>query len=980
MIHLPAPHPRYPGATRECAVDFTPIFTFRHMRLRLLLLLPCSALAGGLSPEGLRCEYLVSPLAVEGSQPRLSWNLTGDGPRQKQLAWAVRAASSLEKLHYNRPDLWDSGKTKGDSTSQVSYAGKTLKTGQQVFWQAKVWDKDGVESEWSTPSTWRSALDETQDWVGTWIAAKDETPPHKDRNSLYLPPAKYFRKEFEISKPVRRATAYLSALGNAELHFNGSPASKTYFLPGWSDYQQRAYYRAMDVTALLKPGPNTFGAVLTDGWYAGYVGSGLLIGYGPYKTGRAMYGKTPALLAQINVEFEDGTHKTVGTDPTWKVTADGPVREADLLMGESYDARRELLGWDASGYKATNWDAAIPADKNPHFKAPFFDNCGEREVDLAFHKPGRLQAYPGPSVEVTETLPAKAISEPSPGVYIFDFGTNFAGFVRLKVKGEAGTKLQLRYGEMLHSDGTLMTENLRKARATDFYTLKGAPQGEEWSPSFTYHGFQYCEVSGLKSRPNLETLSGLVLQSNTPQTSTFECSDGVINQLYNNIVRTQRSNFLEVPTDCPQRDERLGWMGDAQIYVRSATYNADVSAFFTKWLDDVEEAQRSFGAYPDYAPYPMGHGEPDKTFGTAWMDAGIICPHTIWKVYGDTRIIDRHWASMRKFMDFREATSPGHHGTSIGNAWGDWLNFKDATPLEYIDAAYFAHTATLMAEMAEATNRAAEARHFRQTFEEVKKAFVESYITRAGALNVASQTACVLALQFDLVPEQNRAAVVRQLVQLIENSGFKMTTGFLGTKLLLPALTAAGKQALALRLFQSREFPSWGYPVVNGATSVWERWDSYNKERGFGSKESAALNSLSHYSFGAVVQWMFQSLAGIDTDGPGYHKLLLKPANPFTHATGTSEQIHWVRASYRAPTGLVKTEWNLKAGIYSYSVVVPTNTTATLHLPSRALDAVSVNHQALDAADGVKFIRFDEGATVCTLEPGTYHFISQLAE
>ncbi len=945
-----------------------------HMRVYLLLLFPCSALAAGLSPHGLRCEYLENPLAVEDPHPRLSWNLEGGVAPQAQRAWAVRAATSLEKLQRNRADLWDSGETPSRATSQVEYLGKTPKPGQHVFWQVKIWDKEGAESEWSKPASWRTALTDPEKWVASWISATDRTPLHTSRESLYLPPAKYFRKEFEIAKPVRRATAYLSALGNAEIRFNGKPASEAFFLPGWSDYHKRAYYRAFDVTALLKPGPNTFGAVLTDGWYSGYVGFGLLVGYGPHKTGRAMYGKTPSLLAQIEVEFEDGTRKVVGSDKTWKVSSEGPLLEADMLMGEKYDARREFAQWDRSGFNSAAWQNAIPAEANPSVKAPFFDNCGEREVDLGFRKPAKLQAYTGPGVKITEELPPVKITEPKPGVYVFDFGTNFAGVVRLKAKGTAGETLTLRYGEMLHPDGSLMTENLRKARATDTYVLKGAPEGEEWVPRFTYHGFQYCEVTGFKSPPNKESLTGLSLQSNTSKTSSFECSDEVTNQLFKNIVRSQGANFLEIPTDCPQRDERLGWMGDAQIYVRSATYNADVASFFTKWLDDVDESQRSVGAYPDYAPYPMGYGEQGKTFGTAWMDAGIICPHTIWKVYGDTRVIERHWASMTRFMEFRQASSPSFNGVSIGNAWGDWLNLKDPTPLELIDSAYFAHTAQLMAEMAEATGRILEAAQYRQTFEDVRKAFASKYLEANGTLLKASQTACVLALQFDLAPRENRSAIGNQLAGLVEANQNRMSTGFLGTKSLLPALTSVGKQSLAVRLFQSREFPSWGYPVVNGATSVWERWDSYTKENSFGGDSNAAMNSFSHYSFGAVCQWMFQSLAGIDTDGPGYQKILLKPIKPFSRIEGAPEPLTWVKASYASPTGTIKVEWRLDKTQYQYSVEIPPNTSATLHLPTRALDTISVNDKPMEAAKGVKFLQFEDGVSVCELQPGAYRF------
>ncbi len=950
------------------------------MRLPILLLLPCTALAGGLTPENLRCEYLESPLAVEDAHPRLSWNLKADAPRQFQKAWAIRAATSLEKLWYNRPDLWDSGKTESGATSQVPYTGKPLKPGQQIFWQVKTWDKDGQESEWSPPATWRAALNDPEQWIGTWISAKDSSPIHKDRQKLHLPPARYFRKEFEIAKPVRRATAYVSALGNAEVRFNGKPATGAHFLPGWSDYNQRAYYRALDVTSLMKPGPNTYGVVLTEGWYSGYVGYGLLLGYGPHKTGRSIYGKTPALLAQIQIEFEDGTRKVVGTDKTWKVTSDGPVREGDMLMGESYDARREMPGWDVSGFAAGAWEQAVPAEANGELRAPFFDNAGEREVNLGFRKPAKLQAYPGPPVEVTEEIHALKITEPKQGVYVFDFGTNFAGVVRLRVKGAEGSRIQLRFGEMLHSDGSLMTENLRKARATDSYTLKGSGDFEEWTPRSTYHGFQYCEVTGLNTKPSLDTLKGLALQSNTPAASTFECSDTVINQLFQNILRTQRANFLEVPTDCPQRDERLGWTGDAQIYIRSATYNADVAAFFTKWLDDLEEAQRPVGAYPDYAPYPMGHGEPGKSFGTAWMDAGIICPHTIWKVYGDTRIIDRHWASMARFIEFRQAASPGFGGTSIGNAWGDWLNFRDPTPLELIDAAYFAHSAALMAEMADATHRKSEAARYREIFDNVSRAFSDKYLAADGSLKSPSQTACVLALQFGLVPQPGRKIVANQLSKLIEANGNRMSTGFLGTKGLLPVLTEAGKQPLALRLFQSREFPSWCYPVVNGATSIWERWDSYTKEKGFGGQDNASMNSFSHYSFGAVAQWMFQSLAGIDTDGAGYQKILLKPVRPAEHSNGSAEPISWLKASYASPAGPIKVAWSVNKSRYEYSADVPPNTTATLILPVRSLEQVSVNGKKAEEVGGVKFLRFDDDASVYSLEPGAYKFESHFAE
>ena len=949
------------------------------MRLPIFLLLPCSAWAASLQPAALRCEYLENPLAVESAQPRLSWALETTAPGQSQQAWQIRVASSLEKLQRDRADLWDSGRVAGSLTSQVSYNGKALGSGQQVFWQVRIWNQKGEDSGWSPVGYWRTALNDPGNWKAEWISAQDNTPLPVDPESLHLPPAHSFRKEFQIAKPIRRATAYLSALGNAELQLNGQPVAQESFLPGWSDYRKRAYYRAFDVTPHLKAGSNAIGATLTGGWYSGYVGYGLFVGYGPHKTGRNFYGKTPALLAQVVVEFEDGTRKVVGTDKTWRVTDEGPVREADLLMGETYDATREIPGWDQPGFDDTKWSSVVPSDRNGSAKAPFYDNRGVREVELGFQKPARLQAYPGVPVKVTEEIPARAISEPVPGTYIVDFGVNFAGVIRLKAAAPAGQKVQLRYGEMLHPGGRLMTENLRRARATDFYTFKGSAGGEEWTPHFTYHGFRYCEITGLPAKPTLETLTGLALNSDTPLVSKFQCSDDIVNRFYQNVVRTQRANFLEVPTDCPQRDERLGWMGDAQIYARSASYNADVAAFFTKWLDDVEESQLSFGAYPDYAPYPMGHGEPGKNYGTAWMDAGIICPHTVWKVYGDTRILERHWDSMVRFMEFREATSPEYKGVSLGNPWGDWLNHNDPTPVELIDAAYFGNSARMMGEMAAALGKTDAAEHYQGLFQKIRASFAEHHLDKDGLMSTASQTACVLALDFGLLPAGNRGPVTDQLVRLLEANGNRMSTGFLGTKPLLSVLTRGGRHDLALRLFQSRDFPSWCYPVTNGATSIWERWDSFTMEDGFG-RHNAAMNSFSHYSFGAVCEWMFQSLLGIDTDGPGFRNFVLKPGPYLGKNQLPVQPIQWVRGEYRAPSGLISVAWKLGAGAFQYEVQVPPNTTATLHLPATGSSGVQANGGSLFRTTGVTFEGMESGRAICTLQPGAYSFVSSLGE
>lgn len=948
----------------------------------LLAVLLLGSARAGLEVRRLTTEYRFDPIGIDTPAPRLSWQLESKDRGQRQAAYRIGVASDAAKARQGQWDLWDSGKVASDETLNIPYGGRPLVSSAPAYWRVQVWDAEGRVSKWSEIGHWTMGVLREEDWSAAWISFRDPSPVHADRANLQLPPARHYRKTFTAAGRVKRAVLHASALGIFEASLNGRRVSDAWFEPGWADYERRVHYRSYDVTRLVRTGENALGAIVADGWYAGYVGYGLLVGYGPNKAGRNFYGKTPALFAQLELEFEDGQRERIVTDTTWEVSGDGPIREADMIMGETFDARRERGDWYRSnGASDWAWERAVRAEENGSVRATSFDNRGAREVDLGFRRPPRMQAYAAPPIRVTEELPARAWSEPQPGVWIFDLGQNFAGAVRLRVKGAEGTKVRLRFGEMLHPDGRLMTENLRRARATDYYVLRGDARGETWTPRFTYHGFRYVELTGLEKKPGLEAITGLVIHNDTPLVGTFACSDEVLTRFWKNTQWTQRANFVEMPTDCPQRDERLGWMGDAQAYIRAASYNADVAAFFTKWLDDVVEAQLPNGAYPDYCPYPMGHGDPGQNWGTAWTDAGVICPWTVWKVYGDTRLVERLWASMTRFMEFRRNRAPDLRGRRDGNGWGDWLNAGEPTPLELVDAAYFKFSADLMAEMAAALGREGEAAEYRGLAGRIASRFVADYVETDGSMKVPSQTAYVLTLAMAMLPPERVPATAAHLAARIAANGNRMTTGFLGTRDILPALSGSGRHDLAVALFQNRVYPSWGYEVLNGATTVWERWDSYTQEHGFNGSDgnqNASMNSFSHYAFGAITAWMFRDLAGIDTDGPGYRRIRLRPGvpseqSPFRQRAEVPE-VHWVRARYDSPRGRIESAWRRTDRRLDVEVRIPPNTTARVELPGGSTASIREGGRSLDRARSVRSLGREGDRWVMEVGSGSYRF------
>ncbi|MBM4048654.1 MAG: alpha-L-rhamnosidase, partial [Planctomycetes bacterium] len=785
------------------------------------------------APQHLRCEYLVDPLGLDARVPRLSWEVNDVRIGAVQSAYQVLAASCPELLARGRGDVWDTGKVKSDQSVHVAYAGRPLASRERVCWKVRTWDGHDAPSPWSAPAVWEMGLLDRGEWVGQWISVA----PREGKSSE---PCPFVRRGFALSKPVRRARVYVTARGVYELRLNGGKVGQDYFTPGWTDYKVRIPYQVYDVTSALRQSENVLGAILGDGWACGYL---------VWEGNRSLWAKQPSLLAQLVIEFADGSTQTIATDATWRATT-GPLLMSDIYNGETYDARREMPGWDAPGYDDSAWTAA-------HVVEP---------------TSALLVAKPGPNVRaISERRPVQ-MTEPAAGVYVFNMAQNMVGWVRLKIRAAAGAYVRLRFAEMLNKDGTLYTDNLRSAKCTDEYVCKGA--GEElYEPRFTFHGFQYVELTGCPYKPSLDAVTAVVLHSDTPPTGLFECSHPMVNKLQSNILWGQKGNFLEVPTDCPQRNERLGWMGDAQVFVRTACFNLDVAAFFEKWMVDVEDAQDTDGAYPDVAPkVTQGKGV------AAWADAGVIVPWTVYLCYGDVRILERHYVSMARWIacmknEARESVRLGRSVTTDlirpDRGFGDWLAIdapdpgRAPTPKDLIGAAYFAHCASLMAKIARILGKDADAKEYAELADRVKAAFNREYVTPAGRVLGHTQTSYLLALAFDLLPESLRPKALEHLVNDIQKRGWHLSTGFVGTPLLAPTLTRFGRTDVAYKLLLQDTYPSWFYPIHQGATTMWERWNSFTKEHGFGP---VGMNSFNHYAYGSIGEWMYATIAGIDLD------------------------------------------------------------------------------------------------------------------
>jgi alpha-L-rhamnosidase len=784
------------------------------------------------------------------------------------------------------------------------------------------------DDKWKVSSVadknWNAADFDDSHWSA---AAKIGAPGDRPWGPIVVPGANdpplacpLLRKEFQVRGPVRRATLYGSALGLYRFFINGRPVGDDYFAPGWTDYKKRVHYQTYDVTDLVHAdGTNAIGAILAGGWYYG-------------APNWFTYGDRPQLLAQLELEMADGSVETVATDGTW-TAAFGPYVEAGILAGETYDATREIAGWSSPGVAAGDWHAVQVADSIS----------------------AKLEAAPDDPVVETGRLETKAITEPKPGVFVFDLGQNFAGVARLKVSGPRGTRVTLRFAEMLNPDGTIYTANLGGAWATDTYVLRG--EGEEtWQPQFTFHGFRYVELTGYPGRPPADAIIGIVLNSRLTMSGSFECSNPMVNRLYQNTLWTQRANFISIPTDCPQRDERLGWTGDVETFIRAATYNADVAAFFTKWLVDLDDAQGPEGDFPDVAPRVAFGG------GTAaWADVGTVCPMTLLTVYNDRRLLARQYPGMVRWVEYCRRHSKDLLRPAAG--YGDWLSIKADTPKDVLATAWFAQSTRLVADAARTLGKADDARRYDELFHEIKAAFNKAYVAADGRIHGNTQTCYVLGLAFDLLPPQKRAAAARYLVEDIRSRDTHLSTGFIGTSLLMPVLSNIGQTPLAYKLLLNETFPSWGFSIRHGATTTWERWDGWTPEHGF---QDYRMNSFAHYSFGAVVRWMFQTVAGIDTAEPGFQRLSIRPE--------PAEGLTWVKARYDSIHGPIAVHWRVEHGKLMVDVTIPANTTAVVSLPVNNPADVTEGGRPAVEAEGVKTLPVEGGRARFEVGAGHYQF------
>jgi alpha-L-rhamnosidase len=819
-----------------------------------------AAEGGPLPPTNLRCEYLRNPQGIDVREPRFAWVLGHTERGQKQSAYQVLVASSAEHGAGDKADVWDSGKMASEDSTQVVYKGEPLSSGKTYYWKVRYWDSAGNASPYSALAKFDMGLLARDEWKGQWISG-----------------ANLLRKEFTLSGKVVRARAYVTALGYYELRLNGEKVESSVLDPGWTTYSVRVLYSTYDVTAQLQSGKNAIGAMLGGGWatlhWPGFSA--------PYQE--------PALLLQVNIELAGGKVVSVASDGSWKV-AQGPIVSDSVFGGEVYDARREITGWDAPGFDDSAWTAAKTVAGSA----------------------GTISAQMMPPIQVVDSMVPVAIGNPRPNVYVYDFGQNFSGWAELHVHGPRGTKIQLRFSELLFADGMINRENIREAKARDIYILKG--EGEEvYEPRFTYHGFRYVEVTGFPGTPNLDSLRGRVVHTAVGATGNISASNPLVNQIHKIIRWTDLTTLHSLPTDDDMRNERMGWMGDAQCSAEGQMLNFDVAALYTNFVRDIRDVQGPDGTLTDTVPFRYGNRPADPGWGSAFP---LICWY-LYEQYGDRRILEENYEALKKYVEFLQTRAPDK--VLRYSYYGDWVSLEK-TPGELISDFYYYYDALLFSKMAGILGHSTDAASYAELAGQLKDAFNHEFFNpQTGSYATGSQTANALPLFLQMVPKEHFDQVAENLINdILYAHNTHVTTGFIGVRYLMPTLTQIGQAGLAYELATQTTYPSWGYMLANGATTLWELWQN---------KTGPEMNGHNLHLMGSVDIWFYKTLGGLiaDADHPGYEHFRVEPQ--------MVRDLKWASATVDTVRGRVTSSWTRSPGEITLDVEVPVNSTASVSIP-----------------------------------------------
>lgn len=862
-----------------------------------------------ITPVGLLTENQKAPIGIDNLKPHFSWQLTEKTGRAiLQQAYEIEVDTTGFTDGKSKP-VWTSGKVLSGSSIYAVYGGKILKSDKSYYWRVRVWDSNGKVSDWSEPASWKMGLLSAADWKAKWISP--------GFNNLVNDAAPLLRTKFALNKTVKTAIAYITSHGFYEAQINSEKVGDAYLTPGWTSYNKRLQYQAYDVTTMLKQGENAIGVSLGSGWYRSPLG--------PYNPRPDFFGKQLALLLQIKITFTDGTEGFIRSDENWR-SSTGAIRFAEIYNGCVVDTRKEQQGWASASFYDKGWQAVKVQD---------------------YPKNLLIATYNEPVRKHETFTPVKVITTPR-GEKVIDFGQNLVGWVKVNLKGHAGDSIKILHAEVLDKAGNFYTENLRAAKAQNIYILKDGDQ-HTFEPMFTWQGFRYIKVEGVRGELNPAGFTAVTIYSDMKATGSFSCSNPMLNQLQHNIVWGQKGNFLDVPTDCPQRDERLGWTGDAQVFSHTAAFNMDVHNFFTKWLKDVAADQYPSGSIPFIIPDVFTNGNNEVGGASGWGDVATIVPWNMYLAYGDKQILQNQYNSMKTWVAYIQKHSKNDLWAT-GDHFGDWLfysvnNDRDGTSAitnKYLIAqCFYARSTQILANTAKVLNNKADELYYSQLLLRVKAAFLKEYVTPNGLISSDTQTAYALALEFDMLPVALRQQAAGRLAQNIARYDNHLTTGFLGTPYLCDALSKFGYADVAYKLLLQDTYPSWLYPIKQGATTIWERWDGIRTD---GSFEESSMNSYNHYAYGAIGDWMYQNIAGIQAAEPGYKKITIKPV--------LGGKLTWANAGYDCPYGHIESRWEITDGKLALTVIIPQNTTADIFVP----DAQGKNYQ-----------KFTVGA-------GTYHY------